>query len=240
MRYAVLLFAGLLPAVAFCQETENEQFPADPTAPSAKIEETMVKIRRVEDLDKVIKEVARLAEEIERLKQAGTKDVASLAKGIDGVKQANTALRETIDSQVAEINKQLETRDAALNKRISNLDSEIAEQKELMAQIQKLIGEQGERQSELIHALKTRFDDLETRLTDIPPISVQGFVTGENQAGAAILDLGGSLRVVREEDSIQLQPQDGDSVIRTIRVKEIADGSVLLEIGPWGQTLRVQ
>lgn len=267
---AALLVAGLLPGTVFCEEEESKAKPtSDPTAPSPKIEETLVKIRRVEELDKVIKDVARLADEIDRLKQASAKDVASLAKEIDGVNQANTALSEKLDVQSKDLNKQITTEAAKLEKRISDeakrvqaadaalsekfdqqassfdkrfaeLNAHLEKQQQLLDNLQKTMVTQAVQQNEIVEALKTQFDDLETRLTNVPPVSLQGFVTGDDQRGAAILDLGGSKRVVREGDTIHLQPQGNDSVIRTIHVKKIADGTVLLEIGPWDQTLLVQ
>lgn len=237
-----LLVVGLWPGIVLCEEeTKKEKTAsADPTAPSPKIDETLVKIRRVEELDKMIKDIARLADEMERLKQANAKDVASLGKSLDSVKQANTALSEKLDLQSTELNKQLKARAADFDKRLGDLNTHLEKQQQLLDDLQKTLVNQAAQQNKIVEALATRFDDLETRLTNIPPVSLQGFITGEDQPGAAILDLGGSQRVVREGDTVNLQPQDKNSVVRTIHVKRIADGSVLLEIGPWNQTLLVQ
>lgn len=237
-----LLILGLLPDIGFCEEESKEEKPAaaDPTAPSPKVEETLVKIRRVEELDKVIEDVAGLASEVDRLKQASAKDIASLANEIGGVKQANKSLGEKLDLQSAEINTQFKAQAAGFDKRLAELNSHLEKQQQLLDNLQKTMITQAARQNEIVEALRTQFDDLETRLTNIPPVSLQGFVTGEDQRGAAILDLGGSKRVVREGDTINLQPQGSDSVVRTIHVQKIADGTVLLEIGPWDQTLLVR
>lgn len=239
MLLAGLLLVGSLPCAVFCDDVKEEQDASDPTAPSPKIEETLVKIRRVEELDQLINDVAKLAAELDRVKQASAKDAAGLRKEIESITLANSALNKKLDTQTAEIHKQLKKQAADFKTQYGDLDANLKEQQDSIAQLQSAIVEQGKRQNDLLEALKSRFDDLETRLTNIPPVSLQGFVTGEGQSSAAILDLGGTPRVVREGDTLNLPPGDKSSVVRTLRVQKIADGSVLLEIGPWGQTMVV-
>jgi molybdopterin converting factor small subunit len=94
--------------------------------------------------------------------------------------------------------------------------------------------------TQLIQQLIQRLDELEQRLSDVPSIQLNGMATDGSRRGAAFLEIDGTMRLVREGDTIDLQPQAAGQHLRSLHIKQISNDAVIVEVGPSRQQVIVR
>lgn len=184
---------------------------ADPAA-SEKIRETIRAIRGVEEIEKLLKEVAELRSQNASLAVTVSAQSAEL-------KQLVEALRETIAKQNDEQKKQIG---------------------EVKTTLEGALARQAAEQKQMLDELRAELSDLNVRLGEVPPMNVQALINDEQGSGMAILNIGEQTRIVRPGESFSLLPDGQNNTLRTVHVKEITNTSVLLEVGPYRQPVIVQ
>ena len=166
---------------------------------------------------------------------AATRDPFSPSPKMQQEAQLPKVLQDLSD-RVQQIGAELERQQKlfeAQNKLIDQLSTQVSKQQALYAT-------NSTEQTQLIQQLVQRLDDLESRLSDVPAIQLNGMATDESQRGAAFLEIDGSVRLVREGDTIHLQPQAAGQYLRSIYIKEISNDAVLVEVGPSRQQVIVR
>ncbi len=88
--------------------------------------------------------------------------------------------------------------------------------------------------------LQERVRELETRLDEIAQVDLRGVIAGSDKNSAALLQVGGKVRLVRVGDVFTPPTDNNQSTAQPIVVKEILADAVHLEIGESGQKLIVR
>lgn len=164
------------------------------------------------------------------------KDIETLSKRITDLETKQTNRQQQLDSTLQKLTQQLADLLLKQTNQQATDDQRFREQKDLIQGL----ASQMTAQRAATEDLGKRLTELSEGLSNIPVLSLKGSITDGEQPGAALLEIDGTLRLVREGDTISVQPSQQNKYLRRLVVKQITGDSALIEMIPSGQTIVVE